>query len=107
MLTFDELSTANRARMPVFGHTVEDWSPAEWACCVAGEVGELCDKIKKRYIRNNQGSVKVSEWDIAEELADVVIYADLLAQRMGIDLEMAVRTKFNQLSKQKDSVVRL
>ncbi len=35
---------------------------------------------------------------IAEEVADTVIYADLLAARLGIALEEAVIAKFNEVS---------
>lgn len=35
---------------------------------------------------------------LADELADTFIYLDLLASRCGIDLENAVRQKFNAIS---------
>lgn len=40
---------------------------------------------------------------IADEIADTVIYADLLAARRGIDLGNAVITKFNTVSKRANS----
>lgn len=35
---------------------------------------------------------------LADELADVVLYADLLAQKAGIELAGAIRAKFNRVS---------
>jgi NTP pyrophosphatase (non-canonical NTP hydrolase) len=82
----------------------------EWACGaeiplsfrgveLAGEVGEACNIIKKIErerigIRGSHGSVG----DLADELADVVICADLVALDCGIDLETAIRRKFNWTS---------
>lgn len=44
---------------------------------------------------------------VAEEIADVVIYADVLAQKLGIDLGEAVREKFNKVSARIGSKVEL
>lgn len=60
---------------------------------MAGECGEACNLIKK--LRRGED---VPTEDIAFELADLVIYADLLAERLGIDLGAAVRAKFNFVS---------
>jgi len=37
---------------------------------------------------------------VADEMADVLIYMDILADRLGIDLEMATREKFNRTSEE-------
>lgn len=44
---------------------------------------------------------------IADELADLVIYADLLAERLEIDLGAAVVRKFNKVSERVGSNIRL
>lgn len=66
---------------------------------LAGEVGEACNVIKKleRERMGIRGSRATAE-QLAEELADVVICADLIAMDAGIDLEEAVRRKFNATS---------
>jgi NTP pyrophosphatase (non-canonical NTP hydrolase) len=66
---------------------------------LAGEVGEACNVIKKieRERIGIRGS-RASAGALAEELADVVICADLIAMDAGIDLEAAVRRKFNATS---------
>lgn len=66
---------------------------------LAGEVGEACNVIKKlvreRFgIRGSRATVE----QLAEELADVVICADLIAMTEGIDLDAAVVAKFNATS---------
>ena len=67
---------------------------------LAGEVGEACNIIKKlaRERLGIRGS-RASLAQLAEELADVVICADLIAMGEGIDLlDGAVPAKFNATS---------
>lgn len=66
---------------------------------LAGEVGEACNIIKKLErerlgIRGSRASIA----QLAEELADVVICVDLIAMQVGINLDDAVRDKFNATS---------
>jgi NTP pyrophosphatase (non-canonical NTP hydrolase) len=93
---------ANVARCEDVFHQLDAWSPTDWACALAGETGEACNLIKK--LRRGE---EVESGDIARELADVVIYADLLAARCGIDLGEAVRCKFNEVSHRRGSAVLL
>lgn len=66
---------------------------------LAGEVGEACNVIKKleRERLGIKGSRDTAE-HLAEELADVVICVDLIAMHLGIDLNNAIRNKFNATS---------
>ncbi|NTG85888.1 nucleotide pyrophosphohydrolase [Agrobacterium rhizogenes] len=66
---------------------------------LAGEVGEACNVIKKleRERRGIAGSRDTKE-HLAEELADVIICVDLIAMAAGIDMDAAVRAKFNATS---------
>ena len=66
---------------------------------LAGEVGEVCNLIKKleRERLGIRGS-RASVGELAKELADVVICVDLIAMMMGIDLDEAVMLKFNETS---------
>lgn len=66
---------------------------------LAGETGEACNvgkKIERERlgIRGSRATLR----DLAEELADVVICADLVALGEGIDLQQAVISKFNATS---------
>ena len=67
---------------------------------MAGETGEACNLIKK--LRRGEA---VRPETIGEEIADVVIYADLLAARLGLDLGECVRAKFNLVSVKRGSHV--
>jgi NTP pyrophosphatase (non-canonical NTP hydrolase) len=66
---------------------------------LAGEVGEACNVIKKleRERHGIRGS-RTTVQQLAEELADIVICTDLIAMQAGIDLDQAVRDKFNATS---------
>ena len=75
---------------------------------LAGEVGEACNIIKKleRERMGIKGSRSTLE-ELAEELADVVICADLIAMSEGIDLKKAVAKKFNKTSENVGLLTRL
>jgi NTP pyrophosphatase (non-canonical NTP hydrolase) len=75
---------------------------------LAGETGEACNVIKKLE-RERQGwrGSRATLADLAEELADVVICADLCAVTAGIDLDAAVVAKFNATSDKVGISVRL
>lgn len=66
---------------------------------LAGEVGEACNLIKKleRERMGIRGS-RATVGQLADELADIIICTDLIAMQAGIDLETAVREKFNATS---------
>lgn len=66
---------------------------------LAGEVGEACNVIKKLE-RERLGILgsRTTIDELADELADVLICADLIAMHYGIDLEVAVARKFNATS---------
>jgi len=66
---------------------------------LAGEVGEACNIVKKleREYRGLRGT-RSSREALAEELGDVVICVALLANCVQIDLEQAVKDKFNASS---------
>ena len=101
-LTFDRLREVNVARCEEVFHPIYDWSSTDWACAMGGECGEALNKIKK--IRRGE-LIPIKQ--VAYELADLVIYADLLAERLSINLGEAIREKFNKVSKKKKSKYRL
>ena len=128
----DELWRANVKRCNHFGADgLMDWSPAERGNELAGEVGELCNELKKllrfdrkygvfmSHLREVVGTGRayptaelMHERDamvarIRNELGDVIICASLIAAMFGIDLEAATRDKFNATSAKIGSGVRL
>jgi NTP pyrophosphatase (non-canonical NTP hydrolase) len=102
-LTFDELRKANVERCEKhFNHNLYQWSPLEWGGAAAGEMGELCNLLKKM-----KRGEHIEIEDVSHEIADCVVYLDLLSAALGIDLGEAVRTKFNIVSDRKNSKIKL
>jgi|SRR5882762_7671126 len=64
-----------------------------------GEAGEVQNKLKK-IMRERLGirGTRASVQQLADELADVIICADLIAMEFDLDLERAIRRKFNETS---------
>lgn len=106
-LTFKKLSRTNKRRCRRAFHSLSSWTETDWACALAGEVGELCNFIKKRRRRPNKKEMARLKHEAAKEIGDVICYLDLLASRMGIDLEKAVIEKFNEVSDRKGSKIKL
>lgn len=66
---------------------------------LAGETGEACNIIKKlERERHGWRGTKATKEELASELADVVIVADLIAAELDINLGDAVKEKFNATS---------
>lgn len=113
-LTFNRLRDTNVGRCEEVFHPLLSWSPAEWAVAMAGECGEVCNVVKKlRRLQDGTNTAKDPQTFqeckdlIAAELADTVIYADLLAARLCIDLGDAIKSKFNVVSDRMQSSYRL
>ena len=81
-----------------------------WTTALAGEVGELCNMVKKMQRVERGGvdggsSYKASDITremLKEEIGGIAIYLDLLASLMGIGLEEAIADTFNRKSEQLD-----
>lgn len=113
-ISFSNLRKVNSARCEDVFHPIDEWSPAEWGLAVVGEVGELCNVIKKiRRIQDGTNTPKdpqtVEECRTlaAKEAADAVIYLDLLCARLRIDLGEAIRQKFNEVSDRMNCTIKL
>jgi NTP pyrophosphatase (non-canonical NTP hydrolase) len=75
---------------------------------LAGECGETCNAIKKiERARLGMRGSKATVKDLADELADVVIVTDLIANSAGINLGEAIIEKFNATSEKYGLTVRL
>ena len=105
-LTFDALRAANVKRIPLFKNSLgqevhnkngSDWSDSQWLEALVGEIGEYAN-FHKKYMR---GDITETQFviDARKELADVQIYLDILAFRLGIDLGKATVDKFNEVSR--------
>ena len=101
-----KFSERNRRRCEAktgFNHALGSWSLSDWMTATAGEVGEAANIIKKLNrvrdgIPGNKETPEELQAALADEIADVVIYLDLLAQAAGFDLEQIRDAKFAKTS---------
>ena len=77
-----------------------------WTTALAGEVGELCNMIKKME-RVQRGGIDggssytakdINKQMLKEEIGGIAIYLDLLASLLDIDLQEAIVDTFNEKS---------
>lgn len=88
--------------------TYENVPLSFWGCAVAGEVGELCNMIKKMDrvkfggidAGNSYKAADIDEAMLKDEIGGIAIYLDLLASLLGISLEDAIVETFNAKSEQ-------
>lgn len=106
-LTFRQLRKANIDRDCNEGgwHEIGNWTLADWSVAVAGEVGEMLNVIKK--IKRGDFTLDQVRGDIADELADILTYLDLLANCAEIDVQEALIKKFNEVSNRIGSKIKL
>lgn len=111
-LTFKKLAAVNYARCRRWhkSEDLSDWSISDWACAMAGEAGEICNAVKKlrrledNLLSKNAKGREIKSYEhakkkIGEEIADTVLYLNLLAIRLGLNLEEEVVKKFNSVSR--------
>lgn len=104
-LTFNTLRSANLMRCPLFKNAkgeiahpegLESWSVNQWFKAMVGELGEFANISKK--VDRGDFTQEEAQQAMADELADVQIYLDLLAARCGVDLGRATMSKWNEVS---------
>lgn len=100
----------------------DNWTAGDWANAMQGEAGEVAQallelalslfaatgkagNVAKKIRRAEEGLVGANDpvpeklvVALANEIADTVIYADLLAAKFGINLGAAIINKFNAVS---------
>jgi len=113
-LSFATLRAANVRRCEESFHPLNHWNAMEWGAACAGEVGEGINAAKKlRRIQDSEQyketlpTTDVTLQDVADEIADAVIYADLWAASIGVDLGEAIASKFNRTSEKVQSGIKL
>jgi NTP pyrophosphatase (non-canonical NTP hydrolase) len=98
------LRAHNLARIQYFGYGLNDWSSLEWAGAASGEVGEATNVAKKirrldfKSVTSRNHNIDGLRQDLADEISDALTYLDILAAQNGIDLEEAMKKKFNEVS---------
>jgi len=99
-LTFNTLRQANvlrASRAEAYRECETKWTHAHWMQALMGEVGELANFLKK--VDRGDFPIESISSDIANEIADIQTYLDLLANHLNVDLGEATASKFNLVSK--------
>lgn len=106
LLTWGEIEHASVERCKLWhpGYPNDHWSIADWSNAIAGEAGELANKVKK--MRRLETGTEISNpakyerlrAKVAKEIADVILYVPLLAHKLDINVPEAVVCKFNEKS---------
>lgn len=97
---FRSLTEANKARQVLWNKGGATNGPLYAATELAGEVGEVCNVVKKleREARGLVGS-RATLADLEDEIGDVLICVSLLALEYGIDPDVCAARKFNKTSR--------
>lgn len=108
-LTFKEFATANASRKQRWHGETDTWLGSDWSNAMAGEAGEACNVVKKLRRHETHAGTSYNTPPVAEllpklaaEIADTITYAFLLADYYDIDVEDAIREKFNLVSLAQD-----
>jgi NTP pyrophosphatase (non-canonical NTP hydrolase) len=109
-LSLDHVQEQSVKRSAEIFPQCENWDEVYWSNAIAGEAGEHCNKIKK-LVRDhsnhpaiidpdNRAKREAMKLEAGLELADVVIYAAIQAEKLGLKLADLVHYKFNQKSQE-------
>lgn len=108
--TLREVNLSRSARWHPEG--IDSWSLSDWGVATAGEMGEALNIVKKLNrerdaLTGNSNTLPELHQMLADELADTMIYLDLMAARAGINLSKAIAEKFNRTSEKNNFPERL
>lgn len=115
-LTFANLRRANLARDAEKWGAMGAWSPELWLTRMMTEVGELAEEISRSaeadlaeipFALGGPAGEDGFKARVANELADVAMFLDLLAASLGVELGAAIVAKFNSKSAEWGVGVRL
>jgi NTP pyrophosphatase (non-canonical NTP hydrolase) len=108
MDVLNKLKEVNEKRsIEGFKMELTDWTLPEWGNAVAGEVGEMCNVIKKIKRGDFDSNPLVGKDMLQKEIADIIIYLDLIATKEGIDISQAIIDKFNEVSDRIDCNIKI
>lgn len=102
MANIERLTEASKNKKHKF-HKSTKWSESQWLKAVVGELGEYAN-ISKKFDRGDFTEEEFKR-EASKELADVVIYLEILASKLNIDLGVAIKDKFNEVSLRIDSKI--
>lgn len=106
-LSFATLRKANleRANTTEKYAVCKTWTLDQWFKAVVGELGEFANISKK--VDRGDFTLEEAKQSLAKEIADTLIYLDLMAHNLDIDLGSATIEKFNEVSQRVGSNIYL
>lgn len=114
-LDLAEVIAQNRSRCERWHHQdTEPWTGADWSNAMCGEAGEAANIVKKlrrheTHIGESYNTPELASLParLGEEIADTILYALLLADHYGVDVQQSLVEKFNLVSAAQDFPERL
>ena len=76
-----------------WGFKSED--PMLLVCGIMTEVGEVASAVRAKYEYNKPDVPEEDKSSLKHEMADVAIYLYALAEKCGVDLDSAIKSKIN------------
>jgi NTP pyrophosphatase (non-canonical NTP hydrolase) len=101
-MTFDDFQQRNEDRCKTAFLSCADWSLNDWLTALGGEVGEamnIAKKIRRGDYVGDHAAASCALSELAKEIADVIIYADLIMTELGRNTGQEVQRKFDEVSK--------
>ena len=96
-MTFNNYQ-ANAGRTAFYPRVFKNQGLYYTALGLAGEAGEVANKVKK-IMRDNNGKLEeINKADIFDELGDVLWYCASLADELGVNLEDVAISNINKLA---------
>ncbi len=104
-MELEYLVEMNNARKALWHGENDPWTLADWGNAMGEECGEAQNVIKKMRrlelgMRQQRSPQTMEEFRkmLGDELADTILYALLTASAAGIDINVAIHDKFNEVS---------
>jgi NTP pyrophosphatase (non-canonical NTP hydrolase) len=99
-ITFDEYQ--KQALTTALSSDNEVLDLAHWSLGIAGEGGEIAEKVKK-YIRDNKATISDEQKkELAKEIGDVLWYLAVLANTLGVSFDEVAKMNLAKLASRKE-----
>lgn len=99
MITFTEYQIS-AVKTAIYGNQNSIFYPA---LGLAGEAGEVCNKVKKIFRDNDGHLTEEKRQELAAELGDVLWYCAALANDLGLSLDSIARMNIAKLNARKEA----
>lgn len=93
-----QFDTFSYEKFIVDGGKVSNLGVVEKALGLAGESGEVCDKIKKIIRDKNGEASEADKTEVIKEMGDVLWYLAMLARYLGTDFEKVAELNIEKLT---------